>query len=329
MSLIDKQMLLRELEARLGSFIPADDINKIMIEADDVLIEYEVTRTPEGDGGRNDSEDLLSYYFDAMHVAGRAESTIEKYKYQLNRLLEDTGTSVRRMTIYDIRRYLKSEKARGISPATLEGMRAAYQSFYGWLERDGLIRDNPTRNLVPTKIPKVNRKPFSEVDLALLREAAGSPKARAIIEFLRSTGCRVSEMCSVNRSDVDYQNLKLSVIGKGSKERTVYIDEVAAVYLQRYIKTRKDSDPALFFSRSGTRMKPENVRKILKHLEEITDVENVHPHRFRRTLATTLVNKGAQIQEVAAILGHDKIDTTMSYIYIDERNVENTYRKYV
>lgn len=328
MSLIDKQMFLKDLASRIGSFITADDVHRIMIAADEALIEYQLTRAPDDGGPDSDSDDLVEYFLDAMRVEGKSEKTVERYRYVLNRLLKDTGIPVRRMNVYNVRNYCTTERARGISLTTLEGYRSIYRSFFGWLDREGLISGDPMKNLTAIKRPKVIRKPFSQVDIAKLREAASDPRDRAILEFLLSTGCRISEACSVRREDIDYQSLRLTVLGKGAKERAVYIDDVTAMFLKRYLETRTDSDPALFFGRKREPLKPGGVRAMLNRLARQAGVDNVHPHRFRRTLATSLIDKGMPIQEVAAILGHEKIDTTMGYIYIDERNVANAYRKY-
>ena len=329
MGLIDKQMFLRDLELRLGDFIPANDIHRIMIAADEALVEYEMTSAPTGGGPDGDSRDLLKYFIEAKSVEGKSEKTVERYRYIMQRILEEVGVPFSRMTVYHIRNYYTAERERGIAPSTIKGYRDVCNSFFGWLTREGLIRQNPMNNLTAIKQPKVIRKPFSAVELTKLQEAAKDPRDRAIVAFLLSTGCRISEACAVDREQVDFQTLSLTVHGKGDKERKVYIDDVTAMLLKRYLDDRTDMMPPLFVSmKKVERMTPSGVRNMLKRLERESGVENVHPHRFRRTLATSLINKGMPIQEVAAILGHEKIDTTMRYVYIDERNVANAYRKY-
>lgn len=132
----------------------------------------------------------------------------------------------------------------------------------------------------------------------------------------------------MNRRDIDFRNLRLDVIGKGNKQRTVYIDDVTAMLLKRYLDKREDLDPCLFYSRNHRRITPDGVRQMLKAIEKRSYVPNIHPHRFRRTLATNLIDRGMGIQEVAAILGHSKIDTTMTYVQVNQRNAENNYRRY-
>lgn len=329
MSIADKQIFLRELKERLGDFIPGNQIDRILEETSDVLVDFEMISTPTG--GDDDSEDLLKYFLDAKRVEGRAESTLERYSYLLQRLRKDTGVPFSRMTVYHIRGYFTSERSRGISASTIEGYRSAYAEFFKWLAREGLIKSDPMVSVSPIKQPTVERLPFSPVELERIEAAAMDPDDHrdiAIINFLTSTGCRVSEMCGADRADVDFQKQQLTVLGKGAKERTVWFDDVAAFYLEKYLKERTDDDPALFLGRAGIRMQPGGVRAMLKRIEEKSGVENVHPHRFRRTRATTLIDKGMVIQDVATILGHRKLDTTMTYVYIDKRNVANNFRKY-
>jgi site-specific recombinase XerD len=155
-----------------------------------------------------------------------------------------------------------------------------------------------------------------------------SIRDRALIAFLMATGCRISEVTQLNREDVDLSRLECTVLGKGNKERTVYFDGVTAALIRTYMEQRKDSSPALFAGRGTDRITPHGVRKMLKVLANGANVDHVHPHKFRRTLATNLIRHGMQIQEVAAILGHDKLDTTMQYVVLDKSDVAHSYRKY-
>jgi site-specific recombinase XerD len=178
------------------------------------------------------------------------------------------------------------------------------------------------------KCAKKIRLPYSAEDIERLKETCGTIRDKAIISFLLSTGCRVSEVCALNREDIDINSLECKVLGKGNKERTVYFDKVTAMLLNRYILTRDDISPALFIGKGSKRLTAQGMRYMLKKVSEKANVENVHPHRFRRTLATNLIDRGMPIQEVVAVLGHDRIDTTTDYIYIEKENVKSAYRKY-
>lgn len=201
-------------------------------------------------------------------------------------------------------------------------------SFFGWLQKEGLIPANPCANLGAIKCAKVVREPYSATDIERLKEACSSLRDRAIIMFLLSSGCRISEVCGLNRNDIDMASAECTVLGKGNKERVVYLDSVALMLLRRYLASRKDAHNALFVGLRGERLQPGGVRAMLKQLEAKTGVPNVHPHRFRRTLATNLIARGMPIQEVAAILGHDKLDTTMKYVYLEKSNIKNSFAKY-
>lgn len=327
MSILDKQMLLRDLETRLGDFIPANQINQILAAADEALLNFEVTSAPTA-GPDGDSEDLLRFFLDAKRVEGKSEKTLSRYSYILKRLQTGTGVPFSRMTVHHIRGFYSAERARGIASSTLEGNRQVYSSFFGWLTREGLIQHNPMVNLASIKQPKVVRKPFDAAELAKLEKAAEDPRDRALIAFLESTGCRVSEICQMNTEDIEESNNSLIVHGKGDKERRVWFDKETAMWLEEYLLTRTDSDPALFIGRTGKRLTPDGIRCILNRIAARAGVENVHPHRFRRTRATTLINRGMAVQDVATVLGHSKLDTTMRYIYIDEKLVENNFRKF-
>lgn len=191
-----------------------------------------------------------------------------------------------------------------------------------------MMTSRPTANLAPIKQPKEIKHPFTAVEIKQLRDNATNPRDAALIEFLLATGCRVSEVCSVNRTDIDFRQQKLIVNGKGSKQRTVYLDDVTCVVIRDYLKTRTDFNPALFTGKGTDRLTAGGIRRALNTIAERAGVANVHPHRFRRTLATNLIDHGMSIQEVASILGHDKLDTTMTYVFINQRNVEAAYRRY-
>lgn len=161
-----------------------------------------------------------------------------------------------------------------------------------------------------------------------MKENCTSLRDRAIVCFLLSTGCRISEVCALDRDTIDFSNLECTVHGKGNKNRIVYLDDVTAMLLKRYLYSREDAKPALFVGKGSDRMTPGGIRLMLTKLGEASGVTNVHPHRFRRTLATNLVERGMPIQEVATILGHDKLETTMKYVFINPTSIKNSYKKY-
>ena len=325
MSIEAKRTLINTLERRLSERLTAADMAKALETLSDVLAGFDVQQITNADPGK---DDLLAAYISAMQIQGRSEKTLARYKYLICRLMDAVSVPTREVTVYHIRRYLADEKTRGISDSTLEGTRQVYSAYFNWLQREGLLAQNPTANLGAIKCPKKQKATYSEVDIEQLKFACESIRDRAIISFLLSTGCRISEMTQLDRDDVDLNTLECTVFGKGSKERTVFLDPVSGMLIKQYLDTRKDTCPALFAGKGSERLTPGGVRFMLRNLAERTGVDHVHPHKFRRTLATNLIHHGMPIQEVAAILGHDKLDTTMQYVVLDKSDVRNAYRKY-
>lgn len=273
-------------------------------------------------------DDLLDCYLSAMKVQCRSPKTIARYEYVIRRMMESVKVPTRRISVYHLRNYLAGEKERGVNDSTLEGTRQVFSAYFNWLQRESLIERNPTANLGAIKCAKKEKKRYSEIEIMKLIDSCAGVRDRAIIHFLSSTGCRISEMTQLNRDDLDLEKLECVVHGKGNKERTVFMSEVAGEMIRAYLMTRKDTEPALFIGIRNERLQPNGVRMMLNTLAGKAGVEHVHPHKFRRTLATELTRRGMPIQEVARILGHEKIDTTMRYIAMNKDQVKADYRRY-
>ena len=324
MSFEAKAELLNAMEQRLSGLITAADMAKVLTAMSDEMTRYDLTKTAEEDG----TDDLLDAYMAAMKIQGRSAKTLERYRYIITRMGGAVRTPTRQITVYHLRSYLAEEKERGISDRTLEGLRQVFSAYFNWLQREGLIDRNPTANLGAVRYARKEKDIYSETDAEKLKFLCKSIRDRAIVLFLASTGCRVSEMTQLNRGDLDLGNLECKVIGKGNKQRTVYLSPVAGMVLREYLESREDDLEALFVGKRRERLTPHGVRAMLTVLAERAGVDHVHPHKFRRTLATNLIRHGMPIQEVAAILGHDKLDTTMQYVVLDKTDIKNAYRKY-
>lgn len=327
MSIIDKQTFASELRTRLSDKLTVTGVEAVISELTNQMAFYNIERRNDNPQ-KQDYKEMLDIFSDTKKLEGRSEKTVARYKYILNRFHEFDSTPIREITVFNIRGFLSAEKQRGISDNTLRGYRDIFMSFFGWLHREGLIPNNPCANLMPIKCRKEVRKPYTNVDLEKLKEACDTTRDKAIITFLLSTGCRISEVCGLNRDDIDFSNLECTVLGKGNKERVVYINETAAMQLSRYLEERNDKYEALFVGKGSDRLKPGGIRKRLHEIANRAGVDNVHPHRFRRTLATNLINHGMPVQEVASVLGHEKLDTTMKYVYLDKFGIKNSYRKF-
>ena len=312
----------------VGDILTLTMTDKVTDIIDSHLSDYELNRLDNNGKIDTDSISLLKAYLDAKRTEGRSQKTINRYSYIIEKALKDIGIPIGSVSVYDIRRYLMELIDGGMQASSVEGVRSVLSAMFGWLWKEQLIKVNPCANVGAIKCEKKERHPFSDYEIQLILDTCEDLRNTAIIRFLLSTGCRVSELCAVNIADLNMAECECKVHGKGNKWRTVYFDSPTLLALKKYLATRADDDECLFIGQRG-RLDPQGVRAMLKRIEEKSGVENVHPHRFRRTLATSLINRGMPIQEVAFILGHDKIDTTMKYVYIEKQNVKNAYKKFI
>lgn len=307
-----------------------DDV--IELVQDTLIIQlnaYELTDRCTEVAVRDDTaEGKLNKYIATKRVEGKSEKTLRRYREQDMALLNFLGKSLEKITTDDIRFYLSVKRQRDkLKNSTLDGMRRCYASFFGWLVAERIILYNPCAAISQIKSTKTIRKPFSPAEIDKIRRACDNLRDLALVDFLYSTGCRVSEVEGLDISDVDFNRRECVVLGKGDKQRTVYLTEVAAENLQEYLNSRTDFEEALFAGK-GKRMRKNGIEALIKRLGKKAGVENAHPHRYRRTLATNLLDRGMNIQDVAAILGHADLKTTQIYCYISQANVKTAYCKY-
>lgn len=324
MAIEAKTSFLRQMEKELASKTTADTMAKVLSIVADVMEGFDMREI----GFEEEQDDMLECFLQALDVQGRSRKTIAHYRLILGKMLEETKVSARRVTVYHLRSYLAKQKERGLKDSTLAHHREVFSSFFGWLFREGLIEKNPVVNLGSIKVAKEEKKVFSDIDMEKMKQNGRRAVDKAIITFLASTGCRVAELVGLDRNALDLENLECVVRGKGNKERTVYLDNVTAMYVKKYLATRTDDCPALFVTRTNERFNTGGIRDMLKRLEERSGVEHIHPHKFRRTLATSLARRNMPIQTIAAILGHEKIETTMEYIVMNKENTKMQYRQY-
>lgn len=325
MAIQDKQLLVSEFEENVGEFLTVVHARKSIDVLKTVLNDYDVERVADKENLKDD--DILEAYLTAKMIEGRSSKTIKRYSYMLEKMILGIDLPASKITASHIRAYLSEESSRGVSGRSLEGLRQIMSSFFGWCFKEGLIKENPMGNIGTIKFKKDIKTPFSPLEIDRIKNACYSNRDKALVYFLLATGCRIGEVCRLRRNSIDFRNLECTVLGKGNKERVVYLDEVSASIVEEYLSERTDEDQALFCGIRGG-LTEQGCRAILKQLELRSGVENVHPHRFRRTLATYLIDRGMPIQEVAYILGHSNINTTMTYVYVDKQNVKNAYHKY-
>lgn len=328
MAIADSKALLADIMDVVDEHVTAKasrDLEKRLL---DVLSGYEIaTMIRDSSGDADNSQQLIDAFISAKTAEGLAKSSISLYRYRLVRLHEDTGIPIKKMTADHIKDYVAGEIDRGISKVTIKEMERLIWQFFRWLRDEELIRQNPTKNIKIVRAPYEQREAFSQTEVHIIKEACKTPRQRALIYFLLSTGCRKAEAISINIADVDFKNQQVTVMGKGSKVRIVYFDDVTALMLKRYLKTRKDKNPALFVANKAQRYSAGAITQVMRRLSKKTGI-HVFAHRFRHTLAQTLLDRGMRIEEVQQILGHEKIDTTRRYCHANQRNAENSYRKY-
>lgn len=277
---------------------------------------------------RNDLDDFLM----AKSLEGRSNETVKHYKYELTRLLSYTNKSVSDISSSDILAYLQLYKStRRVTNQTLKNVRAIYSSFFAWLRDRDRIGTNPMILVDKIKTEKVIQKPFTDEERERIFQACDNLRDRAIVEFLYSTAVRVSELSRINRADVCLWDKTLFVYGKGAKERRVYLNEVSSMYLRDYLNSRTDDSEALFVSlrKPFGRLTKGGIESLIRTLGKRAGVQKAHPHRFRRTSITNVINRGMKIEEAMIFAGHSKPETTMRYCTVDEEAVQYHHKIYL
>ena len=325
MAIDAKVSFISMMEKDLASVVTVEQMDQIRRSVVELLDKFAMTELREQD---LEDDDLLECYLDAMKVQNRSKLTINRYEYIIRNVMKAVKVPTRRINVYHLRNYIAKEQARGLKDSTLEGIRQVISAYFNWLQREALIEKNPTANLGAIKCEKKKKKRYTDIEMAKLVLSCESKRDLAIVHFLSSTGCRVSEMTGLNRDDVNLEKLQCIVHGKGNKERVVFMSDVAGDAIREYLAGRTDGNEALFVGRCKERLQPGGVRFMLNAIAEKAGVEHVHPHKFRRTRATELTRRGMPIQEVAKILGHEKIDTTMRYLDIDNEQLSSDFRRF-
>lgn len=325
-----KTQLISDVSEALVGQIGQNDIETVSDEMAIALRDYEVTkRVTELVKYEGANEMILKRYKACLVITGRSPKTVAQYERIVKKLFIALQKNYTDMTVSDLRFFLAYEKSRGVSNRTLENTRVQISSFFTWLLEEELIPKNPCRSIPPIKYTKEVRLPFSAIEIDAIRSACKSKKERAIIEFLLASGVRVSELCSIRLSDINFDTLTITVReGKGSKQRTVYINDLASKHLVDYLTSRNISGDYLFYNKKKEPLNPGGVRFLLKEIEKRAEINNVHPHRFRRTFATGLANRGMDIQEIGKLLGHANLNTTLAYVYTSEEKIRTSYLKY-
>lgn len=277
-------------------------------------------------------QNFVELFLSAKRIEGCSEKSLKYYKATIEAMLDELKKNVKQIVTDDIRIYLTEyQERRKSSKVTIDNIRRILSSFFSWLEDEDYILKSPVRRIHKVKTGTNIKETYSDEDLELMRDNCTELRDLAIIDLLASTGMRVGEMVLLNRNDIDFNERECIVFGKGSKERVVYFDARTKIHLKNYLESRTDNNPALFVSLKSPHERLEiggaevRLRKFGKQL----GLQKVHPHKFRRTLATMAIDKGMPIEQLQQLLGHRKIDTTLQYAMVKQSNVKIAHRKYI
>ena len=279
-----------------------------------------------------DSTVPLDAFIAAKKVEGCSEKTLAYYRKTVQDMLESVGKPAQQIVTDDLRKYLSDyQSIRGASKVTIDNIRRILGSFFAWLEDEDYILKSPVRRIHKVKTTKVVKDTYSDEALEKMRDNSRSLRDLAIIDILASTGMRVGELVQLNREDINFEERECVVLGKGNKERMVYFDARTKIHLQNYLDSRSDGSSALFVGLRAphNRLSIGGVESMLRELGKVLSIPKVHPHKFRRTLATTAIDKGMPIEQVQQLLGHQRIDTTLRYAMVKQQNVKQGHRRFI
>lgn len=275
---------------------------------------------------------MLKKYYKIRHMEGLSPYTLDSYINYLRVLSREVGKRYEDMNATNIRDFMIDYKERrNLSDYSLDSIRLMFNAFFTFLENEDYIKRSPMRKIKHIKFESTVRVPFTDEEMVRLRDACANIKELAIIDFLYETGCRVSEVVSLDIDDIDFENRELIVCGKGKKERIVYFGPNAKIHLEKYLETRTDGKSPLFVQSKfpNDRMNRSGIEFLVKQIGQRAGIKDCYPHKFRRTLATRLLEKGMPIEQVKEVLGHSSIDTTLVYAKVNNTEVKNNHRKHV
>lgn len=275
---------------------------------------------------------LLDSFLSSKHIEGCSAKSLKYYRSTIENMYKSVKKHVKHITTDDLREFLDIyQKKNNASKVTIDNVRRIFSSYFAWLEDEDYIIKSPVRRIHKVKTGKSVKETYTDEMLEIMRDSCENIRDLAMIDLLASTGMRVGELVTLDITDIDFDNRECVVFGKGDKERRVYFDARTKIHLSNYIKSRKDDNQALFVTLLAPhqRLKISGVEIRLRELGKKLNIPKVHPHKFRRTLATRAIDKGMPIEQVQKLLGHTKIDTTLQYAMVDETNVKLAHKKYI
>lgn len=325
------EILRNEVVNQMINSLDEKQIDKLKIVLQEVLINYEV-KHKKNDNGISDNGNLIQSFLSAKRLEGCSEKSLTYYQNTIELTLNSIDKNIKYITTNEIRQYLTDyQQKKNSSKVTIDNIRRILSSFFAWLEDEDYIIKSPVRRIHKVKSPTTIKETYSDESLELMRDNCETIRDLALIDILASTGMRVGELVLLNRDDINFHEKECVVFGKGDKERIVYFDARTKIHLSKYLDSRSDDNKALFVTLRApyNRISIGGIETRVRELGKKLGLGKVHPHKFRRTLATKAIDKGMPIEQLQKLLGHQKIDTTLQYAMVKQSNVKNAHRKYI
>ena len=326
-----KEKIISEIIREMISSLNNEQLSKLKTTLEIYLYNVSIEAKQEADTEKKEV-DYLEVFLSAKRIEGCSEKTLIYYKNTIQQMLDSIGKSVCTIVTEDLRTYLAEyQKEKQSSKVTIDNIRRIFSSFFSWLEDEDYIIKSPVRRIHRIKAASTIKETYTDEQLESMRDNCDNPRDLALIDILASTGMRVGELVLLNRDDISFDERECIVFGKGDKERMVYFDARTKIHLQNYLDSRTDNNEALFVSLKApyNRMKIGGIELRLREMGKRLNIEKVHPHKFRRTLATEAIDKGMPIEQLQKLLGHQRIDTTLQYAMVKQSNVKIAHRKYI
>ena len=326
-----KQQVINDVLQHMLQYLDNVQIRKLQEVLEYSLFDYEITRRPDSQE-EDDNQKLIMLFIAAKRIEGCSEKTLQYYQKTIRASIESIGKGIRHIQTEDLRTYLtKYQQRNHVSRVTIDNVRRILSSFFSWLEDEDHILKSPVRRIHKVKAAVNVKETYTDEDIEKMRDHCTDLRDLAMIDMLASTGMRIGEMVLLNRTDINFNERECVVFGKGDKERIVYFDARTKIHLQNYIDSRTDENPALFVTLRSPyeRIKIGGIESRLRDMGRQLDIQKVHPHKFRRTLATMAIDKGMPIEQLQQLLGHKRIDTTLQYAMVKQSNVKLAHKKYI
>lgn len=326
-----KQQIISDVVQQMLPHLDNEQLKELQKVLEYTLFGCEITKQEEKETA-NDNQKLVDDFVAAKRIEGCSEKTLKYYRTTIEAMETSIDKNFRHIQTEDLRSYLTDyQRKNQSSRVTIDNIRRILSSFFSWLEDEDYILKSPVRRIHKVKTATNIKETYTDEELEKMRDNCTELRDLAIIDMLASTGMRIGEMVLLNKTDINFNERECVVFGKGDKERIVYFDARAKIHLQNYIDSRTDDNPALFVTLRSPheRIKIGGIETRLREIGKVLEIEKVHPHKFRRTLATMAIDKGMPIEQLQQLLGHKRIDTTLQYAMVKQSNVKQAHRKYI